>query len=139
MAKLVQLTNSETNENIYAKTPVKAIVNSDGSNMSTVNGILKGDGNGNISAADVIEVELVSLPNICNPNLLDNWYFGNPVNQRGQTEWLSSASVNVPCVDRWNWWGAVCSWFNLEAVERRTATHRTNRSRGTLSGHLSEY
>ena len=20
----------------------------------------------------------------CNPNLLDNWYFGNPVNQRGQ-------------------------------------------------------
>ena len=23
----------------------------------------------------------------------------------GQTEWLSSASVNVPCVDRWNWWG----------------------------------
>ena len=41
----------------------------------------------------------------CNPNLLDNWYFGNPVNQRGQTEWLSSASANVPCVDRWNWWG----------------------------------
>ena len=41
----------------------------------------------------------------CNPNLLDNWYFGKPVNQMGQTEWLSSASVNVPCVDRWNWWG----------------------------------
>ena len=41
----------------------------------------------------------------CNPNLLDNWYFGKPVNQKGQTEWLSSASVNVPCVDRWNWWG----------------------------------
>ena len=41
----------------------------------------------------------------CNPNMLDNWYFGKPVNQMGQTEWLSSASVNVPCVDRWNWWG----------------------------------
>lgn len=41
----------------------------------------------------------------CNPNLLDNWYFGKPVNQKGQTEWLSSASVNVTCVDRWNWWG----------------------------------
>lgn len=23
----------------------------------------------------------------CNPNLLDNWYFGNPVNQRGQTSY----------------------------------------------------
>ena len=41
----------------------------------------------------------------CNPNLLDNWYFGKPVNQRGQTEWLSSASANIPCVDRWDWWG----------------------------------
>lgn len=41
----------------------------------------------------------------CNPNLLDNWYFLKPVNQQGQMEWLSSASVNVPCVDRWNWWG----------------------------------
>lgn len=41
----------------------------------------------------------------CNPNLLDNWYFGKPVNQMGQTEWLSSASANIPCVDRWNWWG----------------------------------
>lgn len=23
----------------------------------------------------------------CNPNLLDNWYFGNPINQRGQTSY----------------------------------------------------
>lgn len=48
----------------------------------SANGILKGDGSGNITAANEIEVELVSLPNICNPNLLDNWYFGNPVDQR---------------------------------------------------------
>ena len=48
----------------------------------SANGILKGDGSGNITAANETEVELVSLPNICNPNLLDNWYFGNPVNQR---------------------------------------------------------
>lgn len=52
MAKLVQLTNSETNENIYAKTPVKAIVNADGSNVSSVNGILKSDGKGNITKFD---------------------------------------------------------------------------------------
>ena len=33
----------------------------------------------------------------CNPNLLDNWYFGNPVNQRGQTESAEMGYV----VDRW--------------------------------------
>lgn len=43
-----------------------------------------------------------------NPNLLDNWYFGNPVNQRGQTEyktngytvdrWKSSASSNIVAI-----------------------------------------
>lgn len=31
------------------------------------------------------------------PNLLDNWYFGNPVNQRGQTEYTG----NGYAVDRW--------------------------------------
>lgn len=64
----------------------------------TANGILKGDGSGNITAASETEVELVSLPNICNPNLLDNWYFGNPVNQRGQT---SYAGTNTYTIDRW--------------------------------------
>jgi hypothetical protein len=33
----------------------------------------------------------------CNPNLLDNWYFGNPVNQRGQT----SYSAEGYGIDRW--------------------------------------
>lgn len=33
-----------------------------------------------------------------NPNLLDNWYFGNPVNQRGQTEYTGSAKCSI---DRW--------------------------------------
>ena len=33
----------------------------------------------------------------CNPNLLDNWYFGNPVNQRGQ----SSYSAEGYGIDRW--------------------------------------
>lgn len=54
---------------------------------------------------DAVQEHGEALETMCNPNLLDNWYFGNPVNQKGQTEWLSSASVNVPCVDRWNWWG----------------------------------
>lgn len=54
---------------------------------------------------DAVQEHGEALATMCNPNLLDNWYFGKPVNQKGQTEWLSSASVNVPCVDRWNWWG----------------------------------
>lgn len=63
----------------------------------TANGILKGDSSGNITAANETEVELVSLPNICNPNLLDNWYFGNPVNQRGQTSYTELGYT----FDRW--------------------------------------
>lgn len=31
------------------------------------------------------------------PNLLDNWYFGNPVNQRGQTEYSAAGYT----IDRW--------------------------------------
>ena len=64
----------------------------------TANGILKGDGSGNITAASETEVELVSLPNICNPNLLDNWYFGNPVNQRGVSGTISTVGYFL---DRW--------------------------------------
>lgn len=33
----------------------------------------------------------------CNPNLLDNWYFGNPVNQRGQISYPGGAYS----IDRW--------------------------------------
>ena len=34
---------------------------------------------------------------VCNPNLLDNWYFANPVNQRGQTEHYGYGYF----IDRW--------------------------------------
>ena len=34
----------------------------------------------------------------CNPNLLVNWYFGNPVNQRGQNSYTSAGWA----IDRWN-------------------------------------
>ncbi len=34
---------------------------------------------------------------ISNPNLLDNWYFGNPVNQRGQTSYTGVGYG----IDRW--------------------------------------
>ena len=35
-----------------------------------------------------------------NPNLLDNWYFGNPVNQRGQTSWTNPSNMQY-AIDRW--------------------------------------
>ena len=33
----------------------------------------------------------------CNPKLTDNWYFGNPVNQRGQTSYTGAGYT----IDRW--------------------------------------
>ena len=41
-----------------------------------------------------------------NPNLLDNWYFMVPVNQRGQTEYSNSANGATYSIDRWlmNWY-----------------------------------
>lgn len=52
-----------------------------------------------------------------NPNLLDNWYFGNPVNQKGGTEWLSSSSSAIPCVDRWTWWGQYITGTRLNLLD----------------------
>lgn len=47
--------------------------------------------------AQQIDDAVALAPQLSNPNLLDNWYFANPVNQRGQT----SYSVNGYTIDRW--------------------------------------
>ena len=47
--------------------------------------------------AQQIDDAVALAPQLSNPNLLDNWYFGNPVNQRGKTEY----SGNIYCIDRW--------------------------------------
>ena len=39
-----------------------------------------------------------SVGTFVRPNLLDNWYFGNPVNQRGQTEYTGEW---IYTIDRW--------------------------------------
>ena len=52
----------------------------------------------NISISDSV-IATKAFP--CNPNLLDNWYFGNPVNQRGQAEYAASGGGNTYCIDRW--------------------------------------
>lgn len=56
-----------------------------------------------VSAEDstLISEALTKIPTTSgggvNPNLLDNWYFGRPVNQRGQTEYTAAGYT----VDRW--------------------------------------
>lgn len=50
-----------------------------------------------LSPTDPTTVE-TALKYRSNPNLLDNWYFGNPVNQRGQTEYAGNATYSI---DRW--------------------------------------
>ena len=59
-----------------------------------------------IKNVDGLDTALQSKPN---PNLLDNWYFGNPVNQRGQTVYTSNAEASVYSIDRWKIWGQYTS------------------------------
>ena len=46
---------------------------------------------------DAVQEQGETLATMCNPNLLDNWYFGKPVNQRGQTSYTGGGYA----VDRW--------------------------------------
>lgn len=41
-----------------------------------------------------------AVPGWSNPNLLDNWYFADPINQRGQTEYTASPTHEY-FIDRW--------------------------------------
>lgn len=50
-------------------------------------------GTGGVTAADA----RVKLGAAGNPNLLDNWYFADPINQRGNTEYTTSGYT----IDRW--------------------------------------
>ena len=98
----------------------------------TANGILKGDGVGGVSAATAgtdyqapLTIDATPTANSTNPvqsggvhtdvrtrvpvyglgkNLLDNWYFVNPVNQRGQSSYSTDGAYTI---DRWRLGGAV--------------------------------
>ena len=49
-------------------------------------------------SSEITRLSNIKYPSPCNPNLLDNWYFGNPVNQRGLTK--ANQNTDWP-VDRW--------------------------------------
>ena len=51
-----------------------------------------------------------------NPNLLDNWYFADPINQRGQTEYIGNAK-HVYTLDRWRLAGTSTVSAKLEVVD----------------------
>ena len=51
-----------------------------------------------------------------NPNLLDNWYFADPINQRGQTEYVSSRTQQYT-IDRWISAGDNTPTWGLYVVE----------------------
>lgn len=101
-----------------------------------------------VSAEDstLISEALTKIPTTSgggvNPNLLDNWYFGRPVNQRGQTE-LANGNWNMYFIDRWISAAPECAYTitddgikisnlqhkynqiwvqNLEQIEKRTYT-----------------
>lgn len=46
-------------------------------------------------------INAASKEEVCNPNLLDNWYFGNPVNQRGQMSYINTEWTKGEAIDRW--------------------------------------
>jgi len=52
---------------------------------------------GNLKMPDSDETIAEHYRQFCNRTLLDNWYFANPVNQRGQTEYTGSGYT----IDRW--------------------------------------
>lgn len=58
------------------------------------------DGVATLDASGNVPFE--QLGNVVRPNLLDNWYFANPVNQRGQTEYAGAGYT----IDRWRTTGA---------------------------------
>lgn len=60
--------------------------------------------------AQQIDDAVALAPQISNPNLLDNWYFGNPVNQRGQTEYVGSGyTFDRWLLNQWNTTRVACS------------------------------
>jgi len=63
----------------------------------------------------------VAVSGWSNPNLLDNWYFADPVNQRGQTEYSGIGYT----IDRWKWGTANGMAVIVDAgieVKRTTST-----------------
>lgn len=51
-----------------------------------------------LRVADCLPYEMIQS----NPNLLDDWYFANPINQRGATEYSVTGNARQYSIDRWS-------------------------------------
>ena len=58
-----------------------------------------------------------TIDSVCNPNLLDNWYFGNPVNQKGQTRYTGVGYT----IDRWALSSSTTGSFILHGSDNYSA------------------
>ena len=47
-----------------------------------------------------IKADKTEIPIVSNPNLLDNWYFADPINQRGKAEYTAN-TLDTYTIDRW--------------------------------------
>lgn len=74
-----------------------------------INGILSGNGT-NVVGLTPAETR-TNIGAASNPNLLDNWDFRNPVNQRGETEYTASTSWKYS-IDRWRMFNTSVSILN---------------------------
>ena len=60
-------------------------------------------------ALDRLSAVKVDVGRVSNPNLLDNWYFVDPINQRGQIKYTDDRNSGVYSIDRWEvgWLGTI--------------------------------
>ena len=75
---------------------------------------------GNLKMPDSDETIAEHYRQFCNRNLLDNWYFANSVNQKGQMEYTGSGYT----IDRWRSYGAKVS-INDEYISLSTEGNPT--------------
>ena len=60
-------------------------------------------------ALDRLSAIKVDVGRVSNPNLLHNWYFTDPINQRGQIKYTDDRNSGVYSIDRWEvgWFGTI--------------------------------
>ena len=88
-AKIMTLHDHDTGEAIAPRTVIEAI-SGEGKRWNYV-GFTEDD-----------QVGVIEGTWPCNRNLLDDWYFVNPVNQRGEHEYTTHLAYTI---DRWKWSG----------------------------------
>lgn len=52
-----------------------------------------------------------------NPNLLDNWYFVDPINQRENTEYIGKQGINIYTIDRWFVWNEFSACCTISVTQ----------------------